>query len=204
MNYVFLWLQIINCGLTKSVTELPSAMIKIKFIALNILLQLLFYEIEESYHTITRDKSFIIPFSLTQETSKCTLLMPQVFTQVRIKALLTLIRFTNMGWILFSVWYHERASMTTLSVLRYNWRSKLRKIIPTSRPRPCLLHWVACLNRYRLEGIPYLCSCRYNFSAFRFVNKYGLPVYYTFKRKWCSWFFLSIYKKITRYWFNSM
>ena len=54
-------------------------------------------ETEESYLTITRDKSFVIPFSLTREMKKCTLLMPQVFTQVRIKALPALIRFTNMG-----------------------------------------------------------------------------------------------------------
>ena len=83
-----------------------------------------------------------------------------------------------MGSKFFSVWYHSRASMTTLFVLRYNWRFKLRRIIPTSRPRPCLLHWVACLNSCRLDDIPYMCSCRKNFSVCWFVNKYGLPDYY--------------------------
>ena len=148
------WQYQLLCGWVTARLKLPSAMIKIKFNCLHLVTNIILWNWRMLYLTITRDKSFIIPFSLTREKTKCTLLMPQVFTQVWIKALLTLIGLTNMGWKFFSVWYHRRASMTTLSALRYNWRFKLRKIIPTSRPRLCLLHWVACLSSYRLDDIP--------------------------------------------------
>ena len=132
-----------NCGLTISVTVWQSyclAKVTIRHDQNKVQLPATscynYYSVKlkKAILQITCDKSFIIPFSLTRETTKCTLLMPQVFTRVCIKILFVLFWFINMGWKFVIVWYDRKASMTTLSAFRYSWRCKLRKIIPTSRP----------------------------------------------------------------------
>ena len=98
---------------------------------------------------------FIIPFSLTQEATRCTLLMPQVFIQVCIKVLLALIDLLK---------WDENLSLFNLTeeplwphYFHYGIANGLNweKLSLPHDPNHCTPPMTAaCLNRYRLADIP--------------------------------------------------